>query len=78
MVIVLGVLCVATCLFYYEVVFLGRTLVPLGVPRTLPSGPYGASVEPRPDPFRLDRGASAWQSEPMAAKVIPSARSWAV
>lgn len=58
------VLSVATGLFFYEVILLGRTLLPLhtaGVMGLDP--PYNFPGSIRPDPYRLDPGASAWVIE---------------
>jgi hypothetical protein len=68
--LVVGVFLIAMCLFYYEVIFLGRTFVPthaIGVMGT--SGPYGYTQPFRPDFYRIDLGASAWQTEPWTWKV---------
>lgn len=67
---VLAALIVVTSVFYYEVVFLGRTLVPVhavGVMGT--RGPYGFEAEVRSDHYRMDLGASAWAMEPWTRKV---------
>jgi hypothetical protein len=67
---VIAVLAAVTCLFYYEVVFLGRTILPLETPAVMGSqAPYGFDGTLRRDLYRLDRGASTWQHEPWLRKV---------
>jgi hypothetical protein len=67
---VILVLTAVTCLFNYEIVFLGRTLLPLATPGVLGTrGPYGYDLPFRQDLYHLDSGASAWQNEPWARKI---------
>ncbi|MCL4465928.1 MAG: YfhO family protein [Chloroflexi bacterium] len=67
---VLAVLVAVTGLFYYEVIFLGRTLVPVTTAGVMGgSAPYGYTGPNRPDRYRVDLGASAWAMEPWARKV---------
>lgn len=68
--VVLAVLLVATAVVYHEVVFLGRTLVPLHAGGVMGArGPYGFAGPFRPDPYHVDIGASAWQFVPWVRKV---------
>jgi hypothetical protein len=59
-------------LFSYEVVFQGRTFLPLGVGYggvMGGAGPWGLQARLVEDPYRWDRGASSWQTEPHARAV---------
>ncbi|HEY2596757.1 MAG TPA: hypothetical protein VGK33_22915, partial [Chloroflexota bacterium] len=51
--------------FYPEIVFGGRTLLPIA-PRVLGStqAAWGAPSDSTTDLYRVDAGASAWQNEP--------------
>lgn len=72
---VLAILSAVMCLFYYQVIFLGRTFLTLYSPAVMglkgPFGfrPYGYTGPVRPDYFHIDGGASTWQFEPWARKV---------
>ncbi|HET8627240.1 MAG TPA: YfhO family protein, partial [Thermomicrobiales bacterium] len=68
--LVLAVLAAALCLFYYQVLFLGRTILPVQAPGVMGTAPpYGFPGQIRTDTFHPDLGASAWQMEPWALKV---------
>ncbi len=69
--LLLGLFAVAVCLYSYEVVFLGRTFSPLGlVPGVMgEAGAWGYPGETRPDFYRVDPGAAAWQFEPWSREV---------
>ncbi len=59
-----------TAVFYHEVIFLGRSFIPVLPGAGVTSlGPYGFDSTVREDVYRPDRGASAWASEPWARKV---------
>lgn len=67
---VLAVLVTLTCIFYYEVVFLGRTFLPLESAGVMGlSGPYGDKATFVKDQYLVDPGASTWQTEPWTKKV---------
>ncbi len=58
-----------TAVFFHGVVFLGRTILPLHTAGVMGLGPpYGYAGQIRPDPYRLDPGASAWVIEPASHK----------
>ena len=68
--VALVVLSAVLALAFPEVVFGGKTLLPANVAGVLGQAPpYGFEGEEPVDNFRLDRGASAWQTEPLARKV---------
>ena len=49
--IVIAILTAVTCLFYFEIVFLGRTILPLHVEGVMGAqGPYGYEKPFRSDP----------------------------
>jgi hypothetical protein len=74
--IVIAVLTAVTCLFYFEIVFMGRTILPLQVEAVMGSqGPYGYDKPFRSDLYSLDRVNSSWHFEPLTRKVREEFRS---
>jgi hypothetical protein len=74
--IVLTLLTATTALFFSDVVFSGKTILPLSVEGVVGwGGPYGYSGTVRDDPFRLDIVASTWQFEPLTLKVANELRA---
>lgn len=66
------VLLAALGLFHFEIVFLGRTMLPMGFGYGGVmgyAGAWGYPGEVRPDAYHWDRGASSWQIEPQARVV---------
>lgn len=64
------VLVAVLALAFPEVVFSGKTMLPGGAAGVMGQAPpYGFDGEEPVDNFRLDRGASAWQTEPLTRKV---------
>jgi hypothetical protein len=68
--IALTVLIAVTCLIYYEIVFMGRTILSLQVPGVMGwGGPYGYDKPFRPDFYHLDQGAPTFAFEALTRKV---------
>ena len=69
------ILAILLLLSFANIVFGGRTLLTSPIsPGAMPSGPYGY-VGTRPPLPVIDPGASAWQNEPMAARIKTDVQS---